>query len=123
MPRTRTKKEVKRRKINLPSDETVGGRILKARLDAGIVTQQELGDLIHVSARSIQAYENNEVVPYRYLKDISEVLNVSMGWILHGEDAPETTGDLKPVLEEILKTLKTIAANTDGKKPASRSRR
>jgi len=84
------------------------------------MSQQEVADLIHVSSRSMQAYESDDVIPYRYLKELSEVLEKPMGWILHGEEAPEETGELKPILLDILKELQKISANVDGGKPATK---
>lgn len=63
----------------------IGARIVQARKEMGGMRQEELAELIHVSTRSMQAYESGEVVPYRKLKDLERVLGRSMSWILHGE--------------------------------------
>ena len=68
------------------SEETIGHRLVAARRELGI-KQVELAELIHVSERTMQAYEADEVAPYRKLRELSEVLNVSMSWILHGDKA------------------------------------
>lgn len=101
--------------------KTIGERLIAARKEQGM-SQQEVADLIHVSSRSMQAYESDDVVPYRYLRELAEVLEKPMGWILHGDDAPEETGDLKPILLDILKELQKISAQTDHGKSATGSR-
>jgi len=103
------------------NEMSIGERLIAARKEHGM-SQQEVADLIHVSSRSMQAYESDDVIPYRYLRELSEVLEVPMGWILHGEDAPEETGELKPILLDILKELQKISAQTDHGKTATRSR-
>lgn len=95
--------QVKRRK-NLSATETrnlqtllllsvfephdIGARIASARKQAGL-TQEELGDLVGVSTRSLQGYEAGHIVPYRHLGKISEVVNRPVGWLLHGEEAED----------------------------------
>lgn len=101
---------------------TIGERLIAARKDQGM-SQQEVADLIHVSSRSMQAYESDDVIPYRYLRELSEVLEKPMGWILHGEDAPEDGGELKPILLDILKEIQKISSHTtNGKKPAGKKK-
>lgn len=80
----------------------IGKRIIAARkeFEPGPISQQELADLIHVSQRSMQAYEAGEVIPYRKLKDIAAVLNKPAAWILHGERASDPVGELA-VLQDI----------------------
>lgn len=63
----------------------VGERIVSARKEMGL-TQEELAELAGVSQRSMQAYETGEVIPYRKMREIANVLNVTPSWILHGED-------------------------------------
>ena len=95
----------------MAEDETyareVGQRIIQARKELSM-SQVELAELVHVSERSMQAYEAGEVIPYRKLKDLAGVLNRPMPWILHGEAAEESTGELRPTLEKILEVLEEI---------------
>jgi transcriptional regulator with XRE-family HTH domain len=65
-------------------NETVGQRILAARNEQGM-RQIDLAELVQVSDRSIQAYENDEVVPYRKMQEIAAILGVSVAWLLHGD--------------------------------------
>lgn len=85
----------------------VGQRIIAARREFGM-SQKELAELVQVSERSMQSYESGQVVPYRKLKDLAMVLNVSTSWILHGEAAKESAGDLAPILERISEQLDRI---------------
>lgn len=101
--------------------DTLGERLIAARKEQGM-SQQEVADLIHVSSRSMQAYESDDVVPYRYLRELSEVLEKPMGWILHGDEAPEETGELKPILLDILKELQKISQQTDHGTTATKPR-
>ena len=88
--------------------ETVGGRIIAKRKEMGM-TQKELAELIHVHERSMLSYELNDVIPYRKIQDIADVLNVSPAWLLHGEKAREEPAEILPVLREILETLRGMS--------------
>ncbi len=83
----------------------IGTRIAEARKELGGMRQEELADLIHVSVRSMQAYESGEVVPYRKLDDLEKILGKSKAWILHGEAA---VNDRDQQLEEISSKLDRI---------------
>ena len=93
--------------------QTVGQRLVAARKEMGM-KQVEVAELIHVSERTMHAYESDEVVPFRKLKELSELLGRPMSWILHGDKAEQTPGDLGPQLSEILGVLEEIR---DGLKP------
>lgn len=95
--------------------DTVGGRIVAARKEMGM-RQLELADLIHVSERTMQAYESNEVEPFRKLRELSEVLGRSMSWILHGQESTQNPGDLEPILNDLLvevREIRTLVASKD----------
>ena len=94
----------------MENNESVGQRIIAARKDLGM-TQRELADLLHVSERSVQAYEGDDVVPWRFINDLAAILNRSPAWILHGEKAQELPGDLLPVLERISEDVAALRAN------------
>lgn len=64
---------------------TIGRRIAQARREAGL-TQEELGQLIGVTTRSIQGYEAGSVIPYRHLRRLEEVTGKPRGWLLYGEN-------------------------------------
>lgn len=70
--------------------QDIGARIATARKEAGL-TQEELADLVQVSTRSLQGYEAGDVVPYRHISKLGEVLKRPVAWILHGESEPEET--------------------------------
>lgn len=82
----------------------VAARIVSARKEEGL-TQVELAELIGVSNRSMQGYENAEVIPYRKMKDLARVLNRPVEWLLHGDDAV-TPADER--LEAIEKNIELI---------------
>lgn len=65
----------------------IGERIAQARKELGGMRQEELADLIHVSVRSMQAYESGEVIPYRKLDELERILGRDKAWILHGDEA------------------------------------
>src|SRR5688500_7691166 len=90
----------------------IGGRIRQARKEAGGMTQRELGDLLGVTERSVNAYEAGEVVPYRFVRDLELVLNVPAAWILHGDGALEETRKLDEMLE-MLRDLKAAVARLE----------
>jgi transcriptional regulator with XRE-family HTH domain len=112
---------MKREPLDRLPTETVGQRLVYARLKEGM-GQEELALLVGVTTRSLSAYENDSVVPYRYIRELAEILRVPMGWILHGEEAPEETGELKPILLDILKELQKISAQTDHGTTATKKR-
>ena len=90
--------------------QTVGQRLVAARKEMGM-KQVEVAELIHVSERTMHAYESDEVVPFRKLKELSELLGRPMSWILHGDKAEQTPGDLGPQLNEILVVFREIRDN------------
>lgn len=65
----------------------IGERIAQARHEAAGMGQQELGELVGVTVRSVQAWEAGEVIPYRYLRDLERALGRPAAWFLHGEEA------------------------------------
>lgn len=68
--------------------QDIGARIATARKEAGL-TQEELADLVGVSTRSLQGYEAGEVLPYRHLSKFADVLQRTVPWLLHGEQAAD----------------------------------
>jgi len=87
--------------------DTVGERLRLARNEAGM-RQIDVAELVGVTERSIQAYENDEVIPYRFVNQLAEIFDRSVAWILHGDEATKTPGDITPLLEEMLVELREI---------------
>lgn len=83
----------------------IGNRIAQARRETGGMTQEELAALLHVSPRSVQAYEAGEVIPYRYLRDLERALAKPAAWFLHGEAALAAKDDQ---FEAIMTELRAI---------------
>jgi transcriptional regulator with XRE-family HTH domain len=79
----------------------VGRRLVEARRELGI-SQKEVSELIHISERSMQAYESGEVFPVRKLRQLSTVLDKPIAWILHGDKAEAAPSDVVPVLREVV---------------------
>lgn len=96
--------------------QDIGARIAAARKQAGL-TQEELGDLIGLSTRSVQGYEAGDVPPYKHLDKISEVVRRSVGWLLHGET--EIEGASNDRLERIETQLAEIRGMLAGEVRAS----
>lgn len=87
----------------------VGARIVLARKEKAL-TQVELAELVGVSQRSMQAYENGEVIPYRKMRDIANVLERPVEFLLYGEGlftAPDER------LESIERSLDRLIAAVD----------
>lgn len=64
---------------------TIGARIKKARKEKGL-TQEELGDLLGRTQRTIQAYEKDEVIPpLNILDKISNILDISISNLIDGK--------------------------------------
>lgn len=103
----------------------IGRRIAQARLEAGGMSQRELGELLGVSERSVAAYEAGDVVPYRFLKDLERVLGVQAGWLLHGENAISVSDRQYARILEELASLRSetevIRALLEGKRDGRRS--
>ena len=96
----------------------VGQRIVDARKELGL-NQEELAELAGVSQRSMQAYETGEVIPYRKMREIAQVLQVSPTWILHGEEE-ETDGEvveLRKQIENLSKLIRTMSKKLDRLEP------
>ena len=98
----------------------VGERIIQARkeLPSGRITQEELAELAGVSQRSMQAYETGEVIPYRKMREIADVLGVSTSWLLHGEEenADGEIEGLRKQVEELTKLVRSMSRKL-GKDP------
>ena len=106
----------------MKAPNTVGKRLILARNERGM-RQIDVAEIIGVTDRSIQAYENDEVIPYRFVNQLSGVLGKSVAWILHGEEAAKEPGDnLTPLLEQILERVDLIAKAIP-EKPKTATRR
>lgn len=110
MPRTVTEK-----------GREVGQRIALARHEAQGMSQRELGELVGVTERSVQAWEAGEVIPYRYLRDLEHALARPAAWFLHGDDAvvghDEATREILHRLDRLEKAVDAIAKATGAKIP------
>ena len=87
----------------------VGQRIAQSRKELVGMTQRELGDLVGVTERSIAAWELGEVIPYRHMRRLEEVLSRPAAWILYGDEG--TPADLVAQLKAIQDDLTWIKAH------------
>ena len=92
----------------------VGRRIVQARKELGI-TQEELAELAGVSQRSMQAYETGEVIPYRKMREIAGVLEVSTSYLLHGEEenTDSEVSELKREIDNLTKLVRSMSRKLD----------
>lgn len=89
----------------LPDNDTMGGRMLRAR-DATGLSIKELAARLGVKPSTVQAWENDRSQPRaNRLQILSGILNVSLSWLLHGIGAgPSEVG---PHLIESISTRLT----------------
>jgi transcriptional regulator with XRE-family HTH domain len=80
---------------------TIGRRIAQARREAGL-TQEELGQLIGVTTRSVQGYEAGNVVPFRHLGKLESATGKTRGWLLYGEDDGGSVGEVATTLAALV---------------------
>jgi len=69
---------------DVPDNDTMGGRLLRAR-DAAGMTINELARRLGVQVSTVQAWENDRSQPRaNRLSMLAGVLDVSLSWLLHG---------------------------------------
>ena len=88
----------------------IGKRIALARKEAGGMTQEELAQLLKVAHRTMQAYEQGEIVPYARLRDLERILNRPAAWFLHGDDALQAPDKLH---DEVMASLRELHRKVD----------
>lgn len=88
----------------------IGDRIAEARRRANGMTQQTLGDLIGVSARSIQDYEAGVTIPWKHMREIAEITETRVEWLLHGEGEPDRLARVEALATEASERLRRIEA-------------
>lgn len=86
---------------------TVGGRIKKLRIDAGL-TQEELGYAIKMEGKSvIYGYESNRRRPdWDVLIDLAKILNTTPEYIMTGA-SPKGEDPYISTVVALMKTMKT----------------
>jgi transcriptional regulator with XRE-family HTH domain len=85
----------------------IGERIAEARLSAGM-NQRELGELLEVSERSIQAYEQGETIPWRFMGRLSEVLDRPVSWLQFGESAVALSGNSENLIQILVTEVRAM---------------
>lgn len=80
----------------------VGERIKSLRKKLGL-TQSQLGEKLGVHANTISMYEKgNRNIPTKTLKILSEIFNVSIDFLLNGEEKQNNEISLSSLDEELL---------------------
>lgn len=79
---TQRRRARKVRRVLVEGD--ICARIKEAREAAGL-TQEQFGDLLNVTKRTIGYYEK-ETVPWDRMNEISEITAKPLRWLLHGDD-------------------------------------
>ena len=84
------------------------------------MTQEQLADLIGVSARSIQDYEAGVTIPWKHLRPIAQVTRCPVEWLIHGDEAEEDP-KLRQLFAEMNERVRRIEAAVLGREePPSR---
>ena len=86
--------------------EAIGRRIATARKARGW-TQAEFARLFGVSVRMLQYWESGEVVPYRYLERLADMLGCTSEWLLYGTEPDHR------VAEHLTRSRERLAAETE----------
>lgn len=99
------------RGLDLPA---IGGRIKKAREDAGL-SQEDLADVLRVHKRTIANYEAGDTKPYDQIQMIADVTGTTLIYLLHGvEEGPVAYAGVKG-LEEIAGRLAQLPPDDRGR--------
>ncbi|MBO6716525.1 MAG: helix-turn-helix transcriptional regulator [Rhizobiaceae bacterium] len=86
---------------DVPDNDTMGGRMLRAR-DAAGMTINELARRLGVQVSTVQAWENDRSQPRaNRLSMLAGVLEVSLSWLLHGVGSGPTDEGRDEVYQSI----------------------
>jgi transcriptional regulator with XRE-family HTH domain len=109
--------------VNAFEPAIIGRRIAQARQEAGGMTQEELGDLLGVTTRSVQGYEAGAVIPWKHFNRLEEIFHRPLDWFLDREPPPSTVHQLPDVAagiaqlersaEDVLKALDECLARLE----------
>jgi len=83
----------------------IGARIALARDLTGL-TQEQVGEIATFSARSLQDWEAGVRIPFKHMREIAALFNVSIEWLLHGTPEPHAdaeAGDVRAEVEALRK--------------------
>ncbi len=94
-----------------PKALAIGHRMKLARENAG-VSQPRLANLVGVTKGAVGQYETGRAIPRpERLEAIAAVLNVSVEWLLTGDEPDELVKAQTSAELELLRLLRTIPAN------------
>lgn len=83
----------------------IGERVAKARRESGGMTQKDLAQQLGISARTVQAYEQGEIIPYKNLRPLESLLGRPAAWFLYGDDALQATDEQHAETVALLRDL------------------
>jgi transcriptional regulator with XRE-family HTH domain len=83
----------------------IGARLVELRNAAGM-KQREVADVVGVSERSIQAYEQGETIPWRFGSQFAELFNTSVAYIWYGQDG--LSGNSDNLLQILLTEVRSL---------------
>lgn len=92
--------------------QAIGRRIAQARKEAGM-TQEDVADVASFSRRSLQDYEAGTTIPYKHLREISDLLQREVAWFLHGEPAAPEPSPVAPTLDQLLERVEGLEDTLD----------
>jgi transcriptional regulator with XRE-family HTH domain len=85
--------------------EEIGARIAQARNERGL-TQDELSDLAAgFSKRSLQDYEAGKTIPYKHLRELSQLLKKPTEWFLYGDVEAKQESEARLIDEQRLREI------------------
>jgi transcriptional regulator with XRE-family HTH domain len=76
-------------------------------------TQAEFAGTFGVSVRMLQYWEAGEVVPYRYLDRLAEMLGCTSEWLLFGTESEHTPADLQRSRERLAAQTERLERNLE----------
>lgn len=96
-------------------DDTLGGRLSRAREASGVTTAQ-LARRLGIKTATLQSWESDRSEPRaNRLATIAGVLNISMAWLIHGVgDAPndDLNSDVVSLVRGHLEQMKALRDKT-----------
>lgn len=92
--------------------ETLGFRIARLRKEKGF-TQEDIANKFNISTQAISKWENDASSPdIMILRDLSNMLDVSIDYLLYGEEEQKVRVEKKDINKMIMR-IKVLSSNGD----------